>query len=175
MHHVDWLATFVHLAGASTDDDLEIDSRPMWDALARADAAGSESPREEVVFALDAHYFALRVGRYKLLRETINATWWANVELDDDSPVMCIDGQPVTQLFDVVADPNERVDLFGLKEYEGVTRNITRRAVNLLETQSADLTWPFGAAKDFSLEYEAIATAFHDAGDYVVPWGCGVQ
>ena len=66
-------------------------------------------------------------------------------------------------------------DLSGLKEYAGVTRNITRRAVNLLETQSADLTWPFGAAKDFSLEYEAIATAFHDAGDYVVPWGCGVQ
>ena len=175
MHHVDWLATFVHLGGATTDDDAEIDSRAMWDALARADAAGAVSPREEVVFALDAHYFALRVGRYKLTRETINATWWGDLELDDDSPVMCIDGQPVTQLFDVVADPNERVDLFGLKEYEGVTRNITRRAVNLLETQSADLTWPFGAAKDFSLEYEAIATAFHDAGDYVVPWGCGVQ
>ena len=175
MHHVDWLATFVHLGGATTDDDAEIDSRSMWDALARADAAGAVSPREEVVFALDAHYFALRVGRYKLTRETINATWWGDLELDDDSPVMCIDGQPVSQLFDVVADPNERVDLFGLKEYEGVTRNITRRAVNLLETQSADLTWPFGAAKDFSLEYEAIATAFHDAGDYVVPWGCGVQ
>ena len=147
----------------------------MWDALARADAAGAVSPREEVVFALDAHYFALRVGRYKLTRETINATWWGDLELDDDSPVMCIDGQPVTQLFDVVADPNERVDLFGLKEYAEVTRNLTRRAVNLLETQPANLMFPFGSPRDFSLEYEAIATTFHDAGDYVVPWGCGVQ
>ena len=163
MHHR-LAATFVHLGGATTDDDAEIDSGREA-ARARSTAARAVSPREEVAGRRrTAHYFwSLRVGRYKLTLATINAdATRGDLELDDDSPVMCIDGQPVTQLFGVVADPNERVDLFGLKEYEGSRATITRHAVNLLETESADLTGP-SARRRTSRSSEAIARR-SDAG-----------
>ncbi len=61
LHAVDLFPTFSGLAGADTSTGLALDGVDAWDAI----ADGADSPRTEVVFALDV----IRVGDFKLIEE----------------------------------------------------------------------------------------------------------
>ena len=124
------------------------------------------------MLALDPAFFALRVGDLKLLWRAGNSSWYAS---DDASPTRqdprtCNALEPVTQLFDLAADPDERHDLASRPEFAAAAASIEARARELLRDEHFAPPLPFGSEPT-----EAASAAFLAAGSYVVPWGCAVQ
>ena len=87
VHVVDVLPTLAALAGAATAKAKPLDGVDVWPAI----AAGKPSPRTEVVYAIEPFRAALRQGDWKLVWQ---ATLPSKVEL-----------------YDLAADPEEKVDL----------------------------------------------------------------
>lgn len=173
MHHVDWLTTFASLAGASVDDDPALDSIDQWQAIVSVDAV--PSPRDEIVFALSDDYFAIRVGRYKLTLNVLNSTWWGDLDVSKNDSMVCVNGNAVSELHDVEADPNERRNLFGMDAYAEVQANLSSRARELYKTELYTPSMPFGSAMADGTNGEAASHAFDSADGYIVSWGCEVQ
>ena len=124
------------------------------------------------MLALDPAFFALRVGDLKLLWQAGNASWYASdgAGAARRDPATCNALEPVTQLFDLAADPEERRDLASEPEYADARARIEARARELLRDEHFEPALPFGSEPT-----EAAAAAFLAAGSYVVPWGCTVQ
>ena len=190
MHHADWLATFAALAGAPTDDDVELGGVDMWRALGAGAAAGdAASPRDEIVFALAEDYFAIRRGDYKLVWQVRNATsWWGDSDAayGAEQAAQCNAGAVVGVLYDAEADPLERDALLefdasggghgghwvGNTSYTGVLAQLIGRASELRDVQLYVPRYPYGAVA--STDTDA-TSAFGAWGGYVAPWGCATQ
>ena len=179
MHHVDWLPTFASLAGITIDDDPDLDGVDQWDAIA---GSVSESPRSEILFALDATYTVMISGRFKFIFDTPNSTWWGDANDTTTDASKCNYGNYISVLYDIVADPTERDNLCGdfaashsmqggCGDYTDVVENLTARALTLYNEQTYE-TVSWGSA---GAAHPTATKAFHEAGGYVVPWGCPVR
>ena len=181
MHHVDWTATFLKLAGVQTADvdALELDAKDHWSGIANGTA---DHTGRTIAFSLGPTYAVLRQGPLKLMANVANATWFSAeydaVALatsgDQFAAIRCdgtlADNAP-SLLFNVVDDPHERTLLSTKSEYTATIQDLEFLAMNIYSNQKVDVTYPHGAPQD---GIDAV-TAFDDNGGYVVPWGCKVQ
>ena len=183
MHHVDWTATFLALARASdvpaAAGGTSSDSLNHWPGIANGTALHAG---RTIAFSLGESYTAIRRGPLKLLRSVANASWfetgWDSVAESEARGAVAAnacngeiaDGAPA-MLFDLDADPNERVNLGRHEDYADELAKLNRHAGNLYATQWPGApTYPHDAPETIEA-----AAAFHGSGGYIVPWGCAVQ
>ena len=175
MHHVDWLPTLGALAGAATDDDAGLDGLDQWAAISRA-AAPTDSPRDEIVFALTAQYWVIRSGNYKLLGNMPNASWYGDslmISYADQNADTCMTMNTVmSELYDVEADEEERHNLANDVDYKGIVTRLQARATALY---GQEFYVPTHAYNTPLSAQTPVATVFDEAGGYIVPWQCEVQ
>lgn len=130
IHGADWYRTIAGLAGVDPSDDVPglpgVDSIDMWPYLS---GVVPESPRTEVLLATGFSdtakgwngktngSAALIVGRYKLVRFAQQYCFWqgviypnASTTHDKQVEAACSCGASGC-LFDIMADPGERIDL----------------------------------------------------------------
>ncbi|XP_077982048.1 arylsulfatase B-like [Glandiceps talaboti] len=124
----DWLPTFIHLAGGSTNGTKRLDGRNQWDVISE----GNPSNRKEVVHNLDPlrplspvyredepfHEFSdfdtrvfasIRVGNWKLVTGSAGDSDWTTPDemgYHRESKM-----HPVVQLYNIPEDPEERSNL----------------------------------------------------------------
>jgi len=170
MHHVDWLTTFAALASIDVTDDPDLDGKNQWSAIAGAGSV--RSPRNEIAFALDPEFAALRLGRYKLVVKMQNSTWWGDHNYTSEEAYSCVTDDTVTMLFDIEDDPNEHFNLYPLDEYASIAGNLSDRARALYAEQNFVPTHPYG---DEYPTHRKLSEAYFAAGNFIVPWGCHAQ
>ncbi|XP_043240335.1 arylsulfatase J-like [Amphibalanus amphitrite] len=154
IHVTDWAPTFLRLAGVDTSD-LNFDGVDQWETL----STGSLSARDEFVYNIDQRddgdfSAALRQGDMKLIWGSPGRynDWYpvpdsngdavqdlsdaVNIDNEDEVDVMDVsasrhgDPQPV-YLFNVTADPDERVDL--AEQMPDVVKRMQDRVLELME------------------------------------------
>lgn len=120
LHVTDWYPTLIKLAGGSFDPNYPkpVDGFDVWDTI----SAGKTSPRIEVLINIDtSEGAALRAGDMKILLNVPNVTWYKPPELKHKGSLPS--GLPEFQqnasievaLYNITADPNERIDLSGTR------------------------------------------------------------
>lgn len=120
LHVTDWYPTLIKLAGGSFDPNYPkpVDGFDVWDTI----SAGKTSPRIEVLINIDtSEGAALRAGDMKILLNVPNVTWYKPPELRHKGRLPS--GLPAFQqnasievaLYNITADPNERIDLSGTR------------------------------------------------------------
>ncbi|XP_023681164.1 arylsulfatase J [Paramormyrops kingsleyae] len=135
VHITDWYPTLVTLAGGSLEEELDLDGYDVWEAISE----GRPSPRQDILHNIDPVYIkaragsweaglgvwdtsvqaALRVGRWKLLTGVPGYGDWVPPQTFSTLPLagrwqqerVHWDRGKSVWLFDLAADPYERVDL----------------------------------------------------------------
>ena len=170
MHHVDWLATLVTVAGGSLDDDY--DSLDHWHAL-RSD---SRSPRDACFFSITATSLSLRVKDLKLIHGYTNATWLStstNVSEEQD----CYFGaNPANFLFNITSDPTETRNLYYDRDYSDLRDHLIRLGHEKHDAESVQFARGRLLADDPPAA-AALKTAWLRSTDdptvkVVTPWAC---
>jgi arylsulfatase B len=179
----------------------DLDSVDQWDAIIEDSASprdelvlnlprskewklGSTATEEGVV---------LRVGDYKMLINNAYDSWFSPAppkdfhdKISDMMAYVCeqtfySNGGTSDQncsysnyLFNVVTDPNERVNLWSDSSYDKIRENMISRAEYLVANVATDYgkIIPEYYAKKESLSNLTYAEAFAGHHDYVVPFGC---
>ena len=130
MHVTDWFPTLLGLAGANTSG-LDVDGFDVWSSISN----GDPSPRTEILHNIDPLrllrgsrlnisqfdnrvFAAIRVGDWKLITgNQFNGSWIAPPE--DPTCQSISDPDPESKniwLFDLSSDPEEKTDLFDLRQ-----------------------------------------------------------
>jgi arylsulfatase A-like enzyme len=206
MHHVDLLTTFYGLGGGDVAslkaNETNLDGDDHWSAI-KGDAAG---PRNELVLNLprskvglnaysnDDEGVALRVGKYKLLLnhpydywfspnpgpDHHNATMMMAAECKYDWYGIAIENPDCdfqNFLFDLEADPTERVNLFGHADYLDTQAEMLARADKLLlstEGDYGDILARIYAKEQNSSDLKSARAAWESYNGFAVPWECDV-
>lgn len=87
LHHVDVMPTLLALAGGKASPDHPFDGKDAWATLSE----GAPSPHEDILINVEAFRGAIRKGRWKLVKVAVLP--------------------PKTELFDLLNDPGEKVNL----------------------------------------------------------------
>ncbi|XP_014406023.1 PREDICTED: arylsulfatase J [Myotis brandtii] len=148
VHITDWYPTLVALAEGHIEEDAHLDGYDVWEAISE----GLRSPRVDILHNIDPVYTkakhgswaagygiwdtavqsAIRVQHWKLLTGNPGYSDWVPPQAFSNlgpnhwhsERVTLATGQSVW-LFNITADPYERVDLSG--RYPGVVRQLLRR------------------------------------------------
>ncbi|KAL8620190.1 hypothetical protein ACOMHN_060846 [Nucella lapillus] len=127
-HAVDWLPTFAHVAGASTDKFPGVDGINQWDMLSK----GSLSKRAGFVYNIDDEdkNGAIRFGDWKLIagRAGVFNKWYpvmGDHVHDTDFEKDRSTNNSTYMLFNIKADPEERFDQFNLEP--AIAKSMTER------------------------------------------------
>lgn len=182
MHHVDWLATFLFLAGADEDtlDKNQYDSVNQWDAIT---GKSSDAPRQSIWFGLGKNYFMLRSGKYKFLynsERNISTRFEASQQYKES---MCFSNKHYTSfLFDIDDDPFETNNLANDEDYRDIINYFIQNANTTYEREKYN---SMGTSDDkldiydddnimqYSMDTYGDATnAFRLSGNTVVDWNC---
>ncbi|MCC6512055.1 MAG: arylsulfatase [Pirellulaceae bacterium] len=99
MHIVDLYPTLLKLAGGSVDQPLPIDGRDVWPTI----TSGAPSPHESILINTTPRSGAVRAGKWKLVLK--------HGDEDPDGADKPITGTKSVELFDLAADPSEKVNL----------------------------------------------------------------
>lgn len=167
MHHVDWFDTFLRLGGTADGNYDGRDSLDLWTQISGDDPV--EERAFPIIFAASSGVAAIRSGRYKYVFNQPNVSWFKpgfNGTLTSDSS-KCDGSSPATQLFDILADPNEEVDLATESAYAQVLDDMNKI---WYDAYTEDFWIPTFQIGDSDLA--APNLAFHEAGGYVTHWGC---
>ncbi|XP_075056448.1 arylsulfatase J [Mixophyes fleayi] len=148
IHITDWFPTLVTLAGGQLDEDMKLDGYDIWETVSE----GKRSPRMDILHNIDPMYTkarngswaagfgiwntaiqsAIRVNHWKLLTGNPGYGDWvppqsfSNIGLNrwHNERVSIADGKSLW-LFNITADPYERVDLSEM--YPDVVKQLLRR------------------------------------------------
>merc|ERR1712046_150141 len=113
-----------------------------------------QSPRDQIIFALAQTFFAYRIGRYKMIHNTANSSWFGVTYESDFS----YDADAVTMLFDVESDPEERFNLMDVEQY----RHIAEDMISNMNAKRGEIYQPKYAYNQNSATvdaYQAISEA----------------
>merc|ERR1712185_120450 len=124
-------------------------------------------PREEIVFTLGhdgafGDYFVYRWHKYKMLHHSTNSSWFGAEEADT-----CYDSNvSITLLYNVVDDPEERLDLMGTNDhFRKIADDMLARVVRKKsEMYSSAHPHNHGYWEDAT---STMTVAINDAGGYV--------
>ncbi len=96
LHIVDLYPTFLHLAGAKLEQEKPLDGRDAWPVITK----GEPRSRDFILHNVTPWSGALRMGKWKLLH-------------NGNTPANATEGpaKDSWELFDMKADPNEKIDL----------------------------------------------------------------
>jgi arylsulfatase A-like enzyme len=97
LHIVDMYPTLIRLAGASAEQDLEIDGKDAWPTIAQ----GKPSPHEEILHNVTPATGAIRIGNWKLI-------WNGQISANYTGPTPQKD---TYELFNIAQDPYEENNL----------------------------------------------------------------
>lgn len=190
MHHVDWYTTFLSLAKYSkTELWNALDGVDHWDAIGGV----SPAPRKEIVLDLSSvaviNHTRLEMGfeyaviayiyaEMKLLQNVPNDIWY---HPNTTYPSTCV-GRTCKMsgwmngdsecgwsnfLFNLTEDPYERNNLYYDPAFAAVRRDLMSRVEErYVKEHIQSVSWGDDAI-------DRASKAFREAGDYVVPWGCG--
>jgi len=111
--HTDLFATCCTAAGIPIPKDAAEDSFPIQPAL--AGKQGPATVRPHLIHHSGSGLFAIREGRWKLIEGLGSGGFTAPAKITPQP------GGPQGQLFDIIADPNEREDIY-LKHPDQVAR-----------------------------------------------------
>ena len=98
MHIVDWYATLVKLCGAKAEQKLPIDGLDMWPTLTQ----GKPTPHADILLNTTPNSGAVRAGEWKLVMRG---------GMDDPDGGEAKKGKEMIELFDLNADPYEKINL----------------------------------------------------------------
>lgn len=197
MHHVDLLATFFEISSGTLPSAAEgLDSVSHWSAI----VGDASSPRDELVLNLPrspnwqlgqnatSEGVALRIGKYKVLLNHAYDGWWAPVDGHQDQMAYTLGRCPYSWyttgtdslcensnfIFDLEADPHERVNLWGEAVYAEIQANLISRAEELIASQGnyGKILYEWYMSTDKSST--SYKTAWKANNWYVSPWGCEV-
>jgi arylsulfatase A-like enzyme len=98
LHVVDWYPTLLKLAGAALEQDLPLDGRDAWPAIAE----GKPSPHTEILLNSTPHNGAIRVGDWKLVLNGNRADDGTSVGGKEEG------AKEVAELFNLAEDPSEK-------------------------------------------------------------------
>ena len=115
----DLYATFADMLGYRIADDEAEDSFSFWPIL---DDSGN-SARTDLIATSGAGYFTYRTPQYKLIFNAGNGS----------GEEYRIDGQPPLQFYDMVNDPEEKVNQINNPEYAGRIREMAARVKKYIE------------------------------------------
>ncbi len=101
LHIVDLYPTLLRLAGAKPGQNLPLDGRDAWGALAQ----GKPSPHTEILLNATPRNGALRMGDWKLV---LNGKVGAG---EDDDNANALRGEATVELFNLASDPYEKQNL----------------------------------------------------------------
>lgn len=170
MHHVDWLATFMDVAGGhQTALDPNVDSVSQWQHLTGAETG---SARDTIIFAASADTATIRAGDYKFMYRTVNTTVFPlgfnGTESTDSST--CDGGQQLTFLYNVRTDPYEETDLVDKPKYADIKDELQAIWQKAYDTEF----WKPNAPNVYGdpMSNDAAVEAFHKNGGYVTHWNC---
>lgn len=148
IHITDWFPTLVTLAGGEIDEDMHLDGYDIWEAISEK----RPSPRVDILHNIDPMYTkarngswaagfgiwntaiqsAIRVNHWKLLTGNPGYGDWVppqsftNVGLSRwHNERVSLSGGKSLWLFNITADPYERVDLS--KKYPEVVKQLLRK------------------------------------------------
>ena len=115
----DLYATFADMLGYRIADDEAEDSFSFWPIL---DGSGNAA-RTDLIATSGAGYFTYRTPQYKLIFNAGNGS----------GEEYRIDGQPPLQFYDMVNDPEEKVNQINNPEYAGRIREMAARMKKYIE------------------------------------------
>jgi arylsulfatase A-like enzyme len=104
LHMVDWYPTLLSLAGASPSQNIPLDGRDAWPAIAR----GAASPHDAILLNATPDSGAIRVGDWKLV---LNGSEEGDHEDGDTPPGTKSQPRHSVELFNLAHDPYEKTDL----------------------------------------------------------------
>lgn len=197
MHHVDWYTTFMSMAEIEVNkDEMKLDGIDHWDAIrGLADPPRDEivfnlnAVFNNVQYSLENSSIAYRLGDMKLLTNHPNDTWYdmagfitysssgkdACVErscavseryVSDYKDEIC---QWTNFLFNITADPEEKVNLYYEDDYQATIRRMKKKiGKHWDDSYWQSTTWQYA-------ENHAAQEVFHNFSDYVVPWDCPIE
>ncbi len=113
IHTVDMFPTLVKLAGGSLEGGKPLDGKDVWPAVSQ----GQPSPHEDILINVEAFRGAVRKGNWKLVK------------------VALLPGK--TELFDLAADPGEKVNVAG--QHPEVVQDLEARLLNYAREQKMSL------------------------------------
>ena len=184
MHHVDWTATLMRIAGATSEQMTNYggtggtsDSLDHWDGIYNGTSLHSG---RTIAFSVGDSFAAIRQGPLKLLSSVANASWfetsWDSIAEQEINPLAgeycngnLAQGAPPL-LFDVESDPNERHNIATKADRQTSLINLQYLARTIHSEQGYTPPRPHA-----TVESDAANAAFYAGGGYVVPWGCSVQ
>ena len=115
----DLYATFADMLGYRIADDEAEDSFSFWPIL---DGSGNAA-RTDLIATSGAGYFTYRTPQYKLIFNAENGS----------GEEYRINGQPPLQFYDMVNDPEEKVNQINNPEYAGRIREMAARVKKYIE------------------------------------------
>lgn len=182
MHHVDWVATLVSMAGRDPNLDDSYDSIDHWQSIQSSSTPAEtlhstkEDTARPIVYTLDSLdgglYAAVRVGSMKFIKFLTNSSYYWDYQYTDlmGDADTCNQGRFVTLLFDIDVDPHERTNLLYDPAYGKTVMDMENLVLELYETQYYSPEMAFGSPQT-TQAWEA----FSNADGFVAPWACVVQ
>lgn len=178
MHHVDWLATIVEgLAKANGAISPGTDSLNHWGEISTAYLGDRPHIRHSIIWSLGSNYAAVRRGDMKLMIRMHNSTWYGD-EKETSNQAICIADDDVSDgrlevnnfLFNITADPYERVNLFYDTDHKDILSSLITWGHNKKLSEGYTPTYNFGE----TINVTAVQTIM-DNDRYVTSWGCTAQ
>ncbi|KAJ8605218.1 hypothetical protein CTAYLR_000460 [Chrysophaeum taylorii] len=177
MHHVDWMATLVSIAGGNPTELLGFgyDSLDHWDNIRQG---LNKTVRDAAYFSITETTFSLRRGNWKLIHGYENSSWYP-VSTEVNQQQDCYFGsRPMNFLFDLANDPFERHNLY----HDEAHRRVKEGLIALGKGKYANESVSFSKGRLFTDadNYDAsspIARAWLNSAPgskykVVTPWQC---
>eukprot|EP00633_Aureoumbra_lagunensis_P009745 CAMPEP_0197323278 /NCGR_PEP_ID=MMETSP0891-20130614/70416_1 /TAXON_ID=44058 ORGANISM="Aureoumbra lagunensis, Strain CCMP1510" /NCGR_SAMPLE_ID=MMETSP0891 /ASSEMBLY_ACC=CAM_ASM_000534 /LENGTH=445 /DNA_ID=CAMNT_0042815875 /DNA_START=894 /DNA_END=2229 /DNA_ORIENTATION=+ len=142
MHHVDWIATFLQVAGVpdyhAQLNATTFDSVGHWNALLDvAVSLKSEkyAVRDTIYFSLSDDSYVIRQDNFKLIYGYENDTWYST-KTEYEHLSNCYSGLTDYYLFDLDLDPTETNNLFYHSEYRHIREKLLTAGRNAYSDQA---------------------------------------
>ena len=177
IHHVDWLATFMALAGKSLSERSSYDSVDQWDAIVGVE---DSSPRNHIWFGLGKDFFMLRVGDYKVIYEgERNISTYFQTDESYIAQRCHSENNYTSFVFNISGDPSETDNLV-----DSIHMEPWKKLAHMTYT-TEDWIYLHQIKRGAGMDDDSIAAvfdeessevkaseAFRDNDDYITHWGC---
>jgi len=185
MHHVDWLATFVALAGGDVDALLDADDFDSVDHsdFIRRQALSPAAPdddtyaaRSDIIFSVDETHATVRRGPFKLLRRRSDSTYYPPLHSENASYAadQCATPSNAFFLYNIDDDPYETTNLYYNASYAALLAELDAWADAAYAADYFHIPHPRSNALTADMQAAFSSSLADETTKVLVPWGCHV-